>query len=110
MPTPRIDQLVWMAITDSAFCEELLNGCRLELIAPLNLSDEEQQAVLAVEADTLETFAEALCQAFAYRPLEADYVIRNPSPHWYRDSRPPVLSGATRWETPCDPGGFRPHQ
>ena len=62
MPTRKIDELVWMALTDSAFRERLLNGRRREVLTTLNLTEVEQQVVLAVKANTLETFAGALCQ------------------------------------------------
>jgi len=63
MPTRKIDELVWMALTDSSFCKRLLNGQRCEIVAGLGLTEAEQQAVMAVEADTLEDFAGALCQS-----------------------------------------------
>ncbi len=62
MPTRRIDELVWRALTDSAFRERLFNGQRREVLATLSLTEAERQAVLAVKANTLETFAGALCQ------------------------------------------------
>ncbi|HEY68574.1 MAG: hypothetical protein DRI79_03785 [Chloroflexi bacterium] len=62
MPTRGIDELVWMALTDSAFREQLLNGHRREVLASLSLTEMEQQAVMAVKADTLEDFAGALCR------------------------------------------------
>ena len=62
MPSHRIDELVWYALTDSAFREGLLNGHRRELAAQLGLNDVEQQVVMSVRADTLEGFAGALCQ------------------------------------------------
>jgi len=62
MPTRRIDELVWMALTDSAFRQRLLNGQRREVVAVLGLTETERQAVLAVKADTLDDFAGALCQ------------------------------------------------
>jgi hypothetical protein len=62
MPTSRIDELVWMALTDSTFRERLLNGHRREVLTTLNLTEAELQAVMAVQADTLEAFAGALCQ------------------------------------------------
>lgn len=62
MPTSRIDELVWMALTDSTFRERLLNGHRREVLTTLSLTEAELQAVLAVQADTLEAFAGALCQ------------------------------------------------
>ncbi|MDY6876759.1 MAG: hypothetical protein SWK90_11240 [Chloroflexota bacterium] len=62
MPTRKIDELVWMALTDSAFREQLLDGRRQEALTTLSLTEMEQQTVLAVKANTLETFAGALCQ------------------------------------------------
>ncbi|NIV37034.1 MAG: hypothetical protein GWN58_48670 [Anaerolineae bacterium] len=62
MPANRIDELVWMALTDSSFRERLLNGHRREVLATLSLTEAEVQAVLAVQADTLEAFAGALCR------------------------------------------------
>jgi hypothetical protein len=65
MPTNRIDRLVWEAFTDPEVCARLLNGQRREVLDAFNLTETERQTVLAIEANTLEAFAEALCQ-----PLE----------------------------------------
>lgn len=62
MPTRKIDELVWLALTDPVFRGKLLNGHRREVVAALGLTEAERQAVLAVKADTLEAFAGALCQ------------------------------------------------
>ena len=63
MPTRRIDELVWMALTDSTVRERLLNGHRREVVDALRLTEAERQIVLAVKkVDTLEDFANALCQ------------------------------------------------
>jgi hypothetical protein len=62
MPTNRIDRLVWEAFTNPGFRARLLNGQRREVLNAFNLTETERQTVLAVEADTLEAFAEALCQ------------------------------------------------
>ncbi len=62
MPTRKMDMVMWAALTDPRFREGLLNGRRRELVAQLNLTETEKQAVLAVKADTLEAFAGALCQ------------------------------------------------
>jgi hypothetical protein len=62
MPTDKIDELIWMALTDSSFRERLLNGHRREVLDTLSLTEAERQAVMAVKADTLEAFAGALCQ------------------------------------------------
>jgi len=61
MPTRKIDELIWTALTDSAFRKRLLNGQRREVLDTLSLTEAERQAVLAVKADTLEAFAGALC-------------------------------------------------
>ena len=62
MPTRGIDELIWMALTDSAFRERLLDGHRREVVDAVGLTEAERQAVLAVKADTLEAFAGALCR------------------------------------------------
>lgn len=62
MPTRKIDQLVWMALTDSTVRERLLNGQRREVLTTFSLTETERQAALAVKADTLEAFAGAFCQ------------------------------------------------
>ena len=62
MSTRRIDELVWLAFTDSIFRERLLNGHRREMVAASNLTDAERRVVLAVNADSLEAFAASLCQ------------------------------------------------
>jgi hypothetical protein len=62
VPTRKIDELVWTALTDSVFRERLLDGHRREVVAALSLTEAEREAVLAVKADTLDDFAGALCQ------------------------------------------------
>jgi hypothetical protein len=62
MPNRTIDELVWTALTDSNFCARLLNGQRRAILATVNLTDTQRQAIMLVEADTLENFAGALCQ------------------------------------------------
>lgn len=66
MPTRKIDELVWRAFTDSDFSSRLLNGQRREMLTATSLTEEERRAVLAVKADSLETFAGALCQPTFY--------------------------------------------
>jgi hypothetical protein len=53
---------MWTALTNTTFRERLLNGQRREVLATVNLTEAEQRAVLGVTAETLETFARALCQ------------------------------------------------
>jgi hypothetical protein len=62
MVARQIDKLIWKALTDSVVCERLLNGHRREELDAFGLTAEEQQVVLAVQADTLESFAGTLCQ------------------------------------------------
>ncbi|MBN1979727.1 MAG: hypothetical protein JW918_20215, partial [Anaerolineae bacterium] len=62
MPTHRIDELIWRALTDPTFREGMLNGHRREIVDSLGLTETERQILLAVKADTLESFAGALCQ------------------------------------------------
>ena len=57
----KVDTLVWMALTDRSFRERLLNGHGRDLVSQLGFSEVEQQALLAIKADTLEAFAGALC-------------------------------------------------
>jgi hypothetical protein len=62
MPTHRIDELVWTALTNPTFREQMLSGHRGEIVEALGLTELERRTVLAVKADTLEAFAGALCQ------------------------------------------------
>lgn len=65
---PRnIDALIWRAFTDASFGRGLLNGSRPELVDAMDLTAEEKAAILAVEADSLEAFAAALCQYYPGR-------------------------------------------
>ena len=80
MPTHRIDELIWTALTDSVFREGLLNGHRRELVAGFNLTEAESKAVLSVKADTLEAFAEALCQQAAACAIQSDPASGQPDP------------------------------
>lgn len=63
MSTHRIDELIWRALTDPTFRERMLNGHRREIVDAFGLTETERQALLAVKADTLESFAGALCQS-----------------------------------------------
>jgi hypothetical protein len=62
LPTRKIDEMVWRALTDVSFRKQLLQDRRLEILEGFGLTNEEQEAVMAVTADTLEGFAGALCQ------------------------------------------------
>ncbi len=68
---PRnIDALIWRAFVDPGFQKGLLNGGRSELVDAMDLTAEEKRAVLAVEADSLEAFAGALCQTYPEAGLQ----------------------------------------
>jgi hypothetical protein len=63
--TRTIDKLIWLALTDTVFCDGLLNGHRRELLDALDLTETERETLLAVQADTLEGFAGVLCQDYS---------------------------------------------
>ena len=71
----RIDELVWRALTDVTFREGLMNGHRRELVDAMGLTGAERDAVLAVEANSLEGFAGALCQCGAEPPTMQGYGV-----------------------------------
>lgn len=57
---PQLQHVVAEAIYDEAFRERLLNGDRRRVIAKFALPQDERDALLAVEADTLEGLAQGL--------------------------------------------------
>lgn len=57
---PNLQILVGTATLDSSFCDHLLRGDRCQAIAKFELTETEREAVLAIEADTLSDFAQAL--------------------------------------------------
>ena len=61
MPTRKIDELVWMAFTDSEFRGALFQGASGDVLAGLGLTQAEQEAVQSARADTVEALAGALC-------------------------------------------------
>lgn len=65
MPTRRIDELIWQALTDPIFRDRVLNGQRDEVLEALCLTEMERETVRAVQANTLEGFAAALCSPLA---------------------------------------------
>jgi hypothetical protein len=54
--------LVGTALTDHNFCHDLLNGRRRTLLAQFDLTNEEREAILGIQADTLQEFASQLCE------------------------------------------------
>lgn len=71
MLTQGIEELIWRALTDSSFRDALLSSRRCEVLGTLGLTEAERRAVTAVEADTLESFAGALCSPAVVRSLAA---------------------------------------
>jgi hypothetical protein len=63
MSTSRIDELIWVALTDLDLRARLLNGRRSEVLAQFSLTEAERQTALSIQATTLEAFAGALCGA-----------------------------------------------
>ncbi len=63
MQNRKIDEMMWMALTDAAFRDALLKDRRGWVLETIGFSDDERQALLSVQADSLEAFAGALCQA-----------------------------------------------
>jgi hypothetical protein len=61
MPTRKIDELVWKALTDSDFSGRLFQGASGDVLAGLGLSEAEREAVLSAGADSVEALAGALC-------------------------------------------------
>jgi hypothetical protein len=53
--------MVGTALTDTKFCEGLLNGSRRILMNDFDLSKEEQQTVLGISATSIQEFAAQLC-------------------------------------------------
>jgi len=54
--------LVGTALIDHRFCHGLLNGRRHSLLAEFDLTDEEREVVLGVEAGSVQEFAVQLCE------------------------------------------------
>jgi len=57
---PTLEEVIGHAIIDREFCAGLLNGKRARLISQFNLTPEEQQAVMSIRAESLESFARQL--------------------------------------------------
>jgi hypothetical protein len=57
-----LQTLVGTALTDPKFCNDLLNGRRHTLLAKFDLTDEEQEVVLVIEAESIQEFAAHLCE------------------------------------------------
>jgi hypothetical protein len=62
MADSTFDEIVWRALTDTAFREGLLKGDRRKFVALYDLTELERDAVLAVNETTLDAFAGSICQ------------------------------------------------
>ena len=62
MSQMALHTLVGTALTDPRFCHGLLNGRRHSLLAEFDLTDEEREVVLGVEAGSIQEFAVQLCE------------------------------------------------
>jgi hypothetical protein len=54
---PVLEEVVGQAIIDREFCAGLLNGKRARLLSQFNLTPEEMQALMSIDANSLEAFA-----------------------------------------------------
>ena len=57
MSQMALHTLVGTALTDPRFCHDLLNGRRHTLLADFNLTDEEREVVLAIQAESIREYA-----------------------------------------------------
>lgn len=60
MSAMALQVLIGTALIDRKFCEKLLDGKHSTLLAEFDLTDEEWQAVLAIEADSIQEFVAGL--------------------------------------------------
>ena len=62
MSQMALHALVGTALIDSQFCHGLLNGRRHSLLAEFDLTADEREVVLGVEAGCIQEFAVQLCE------------------------------------------------
>ena len=60
MSSRTLQGLIGTALTDPEFCDRLLNGERHTLLVEFGLTDDEQSAIMAIEAGSLQEFAACL--------------------------------------------------
>jgi hypothetical protein len=60
MSNIALNILVGTALTDTRFCERLLNGSCQTLMADFDLSDEERRAIMKIRAQSIQEFAAEL--------------------------------------------------
>jgi hypothetical protein len=85
MSQMTLHTLVGTALTDPRFCHDLLNGRRHTLLADFDLTDEEREAVMVIEAKSIQDFAAHLHEW-----------LRAQENHISRFPRPPV--GSASWQ------------
>ena len=57
MAYAELEEVVGYAIIDRGFRADLLNGPRARALSRFNLTPEEQQALMSIRAESLESFA-----------------------------------------------------
>jgi hypothetical protein len=62
MSNIALQVLIGTALTDTKFCEGLLNGSRRRLLVDFDFTDEEQRALLGIDATSIQEFAAQLCE------------------------------------------------
>jgi hypothetical protein len=62
MSQMALHAIVGTALTDPKFCNDLLNGRRHTLLIKFDLTDEEREAILVIEAESIQEFAAHLCE------------------------------------------------
>jgi hypothetical protein len=62
MSQMALHTLVGTALIDRKFCADLLNGRRPILLTKFDLTDEEREFVLFIEAESIREFAVQLCE------------------------------------------------
>ena len=60
MSQMALQTLVGTALIDPEFCNDLLNGRRHTLLTKFDLTDEEREVVLVIEAESIQEFAARL--------------------------------------------------
>jgi len=80
--------LVGTALTDSKFCHDLLNGRRHILLPDFDLTDEEREMVMGIEAESLQDFAAQLCRWLKVQ--ESPVTPSSPIVAPYLSSRSPI--------------------
>jgi hypothetical protein len=78
MSQMALHTLVGTALTDSRFCHDLLNGRRRTLLADFDLTDEEQEAVMVIEANSIQDFAAHLHEWLKTQESHTPHFLRPP--------------------------------